>query len=372
MIHFIFPTKDSWISSGSNKVTGVTESDQNFGQDQILEVKKFFYDLSFDYQTRALIDFTGTEFTEMSKSIAGGTITNPKFFLRLYEAEGNQELSTEYKLLAQPLSQSWDEGVGSFGDSPKTTNGVSWDNRNNKTGATATSWSNADGSQNSGGSVHSVSSSVQSFSYESPDIELEISDMVNGWLDGKITNNGVLLRFSGSQETDSETFGQLKFFSSQTNTIYPPRLEVRWDDHLPCTGSNTGSLNELTMSGLVDNYLYMKNLRDSYRETEKVKFRVGARKQYIQKTFSTSVQTVTGSFIPEGSGSYSIVDIATGETVVPFNAYTSMSCDATSNYFIQWMNGFYPDRMYKIMYRVKYNDGQEIIYDDDFEFKVVR
>ena len=43
MHHFIYPTKDSWISSGSNKVTGVTEIDQNFGQDQILEIKKFFF-----------------------------------------------------------------------------------------------------------------------------------------------------------------------------------------------------------------------------------------------------------------------------------------------------------------------------------------
>ena len=94
------------------------------------------------------------------------------------------------------------------------------------------------------------------------------------------------------------------------------------------------------------------------------------REMYIQKTFSTSVQTITGSFVPEGSGSYSILDVATGETVIPFSAYTSMSCDATSNYFIQWMNGFQPNRVYKIMYRLKYDDGQEIIYDDDFEFNV--
>ena len=130
MHHFIYPTKDSWISSGSNKVTGVTEKDQNFGQDQILEIKKFFYDLSFDYQTRALIQF---DLTTVSKSVADGSITSPQYYLRLYEAEGNQELSTEYSLAAFPLSQSWDEGVGKFGDSPKVTNGVSWDNKDNKT-----------------------------------------------------------------------------------------------------------------------------------------------------------------------------------------------------------------------------------------------
>ena len=49
----------------------------------------------------------------------------------MYESEGNQELSLDYKLAALPLSQSWDEGVGKFGDNPKVTNGVSWENRNN-------------------------------------------------------------------------------------------------------------------------------------------------------------------------------------------------------------------------------------------------
>jgi hypothetical protein len=182
----------------------------------------------------------------------------------------------------------------------------------------------------------------------------------------------MLVRFSGSQETDTETFGQLKFFSRNTNTIYSPKLEVKWDDHSPCSGSNTGSLLPLSMSGLVDNYIYPKHFKYSYKEDEKVKFRFGARKRYIQKSFSTSVQTVTGSFIAEGSGSYSILDLATGETIVPFSAYTSMSCDSTSNYFIQWLNGFQPDRIYKILLKLKYGDGQEHIIDDDFEFKVVR
>ena len=77
----------------------------------------------------------------------------------------------------------------------------------------------------------------------------------------------------------------------------------------------------------------MKSLRESYKENERVKFRVGARKRYIQKTFSTSVQTVTGSFIPEGSGSYAIKDVATDEYIVPFSSYTSMSCDSESPYF---------------------------------------
>ena len=379
MHHFIFPTQDTWISSGSSTITGESFKDQNFGRDQILEVKKDFFNNSFNFNTRALVNFSGTEFTELSKSIADGTIPSPqtgsvvgsKFYLRLYEAEGNAELTEEYKLAIQPISESWTEGTGKFGDNPKNTNGCSFNNRKNPIGGNSLTWSNA------GTSVLSVSQSEQTFTNQSPDTEVEVTNMVNMWLEGQYSNYGMLVRFSGSQETDSETFGHLKFFSRNTHTIFSPKLEVRWDDHLPCTGSNTGSMTELTMSGLADNFLYMKGLRESYKVGERVKFRVGARKRYIQKTFSTSVQTVTGSFITEGSGSYAIKDVATDEFIVPFEdsssvSFTKLSCDSDSNYFIQYLDGFYPDRVYKIQLKLKYDDGQEQVFDDDFEFVVKR
>ena len=366
MHHFIFPTQDNWVSSGSSTITGETFTDQNFGRDQILEVRKEFYNNSFDHQTRALVNFSGTDFTEMSQSIVKKDIHNPRFFLRLYEAEGNAEMTEDYTLDIKPISQSWTEGTGKFGDNPKNTNGCSWENRSNPIGGTATVWADA------GVSVYSVSSSTQAFSNQSPDVDVDVTDMVNMWLSGAEQNYGMLIRFSGSQETDSQTFGHLKFFSRNTHTIFSPRLEVRWDDHLPCTGSNTGSLNELTMSGLADNFLYMKGMKESYKVGERVKFRVGARKRYIQKTFNTSVQTVTGSFIPEASGSYAIKDVATDEFIVPFSGFTSMSCDENGNYFNQFLDGFYPDRVYKIQLKLKTDDGQEQVFDDDFEFIVKR
>ena len=320
----------------------------------------------------------------MSQSIVNGNIDNPKFFLRLYEAEGNSELSQEYKLAIQPISQSWTEGTGKFGDRPKNVNETSWENRSNPMGGDATTWTKVGGGVSviTGSAISGlggvVSSSVQSFNNQSPDINVEVTDMVNMWLGAVrptnhiVKNYGMLIRFSGSQETDGTTTGNLKFFSRNTHTIFQPKLEVLWDDHLPCTGSNTGSLLSLNVTGSADNFLYMRGLRENYRQGERVKFRVGARKRYIQKTFSNSVQNVTGSFIPESSGSYAIKDVATDEFIVPFSSYTSMSCDSESPYFNQWLDGFYPDRVYKIQLKLKLDDGQEQIFDDNFEFVVKR
>ena len=390
MHHFIYPSKATWISSGSRKTDGESLTEQNFGKDEILELRKEFFNLSFDYPTRVLVQF---DISEISKSIEDLRETNEeiipstdptfgsKFYLRLYEAEGNKELSSDYGLTAHAVSESWDEGRGKFDSSPQVKDGCSWNFRKFPEGGSGISWTT------SGSSYMSQSGLIasQSFSSSKPDVEMDVTNIVIPWLSGSgetgtqglplttgSANHGFLLRFTGSQETDSETFGHLKFFSNNTNTIYSPKLEFRWDDHKPATGSNTGSLLQLTSSGEADNYIYPIGLRESYKEDEKVKFRFGARKRYIQKSFSTSVQEVSGSYIPFKSGSYSIVDVATGETKVPFSTYTSMSCDSTSNYFNQWMDGFEPDRYYKILIKVKYDDKQEQIFDDNFEFKVKR
>ena len=127
-------------------------------------------------------------------------------------------------------------------------------------------------------------------------------------------------------------------------------------------------MTPLDLSGQSENYVYQLHTREAYKETETVKFRFGARKRYIDKSFTTSIQTVSGSYFAEGSASYSIIDMATNEDVVPFSAYTTMSCDSISPYFKQDLNGFEPNRAYKILIKVNHNDNQTIIYDDDFEF----
>ena len=76
---------------------------------------------------------------------------------------------------------------------------------------------------------------------------------------------------------------------------------------------------------------------------------------------------------PTFKNQYAQTNVATGETIIPFSEYTYLSIDSGSMYFKQDLNTFQPSRFYKILIKVKYNDGQEIIYDDDsFQFKVVR
>ena len=84
---------------------------------------------------------------------------------------------------------------------------------------------------------------------------------------------------------------------------------------------------------------------------------------------------LTSSFyIPENKMEYSIVDVGTNTTIVPFGEYTKMSCDnVVGMYFDQWMNTFEPGRYYKILFKVQHegNWNREVIYDNDIEFKII-
>jgi hypothetical protein len=312
----------------------------------------------------------------------------------LYEVEGQKESSLSYVVGAYPLSQSWEEGVGKKYDYPNTKQGVTWQDNNSGSAwnfsvssitfgsydsefdaadSTFESVSGSDyfssGSRTTGGGVWYYDdgfSASQSFSEQSPDVEMDITDIVNKHLTDIIPNNGIILKYSGSYEHNTSK-QNLKFFSRHTHTIYAPKLEVRWND----VSFSTGSLTSLTMNGSTEHHLYIKGLQQKYRETEKVRFRLGCRKKYVQKTFTDSVYSATGSFIPNGNSLYSIVDVATDTAVVPFSTYTSMSCDTNSMYFDQWLNTFEPGRYYKVLFKIKYDDGQEIIVDNDEEFKVI-
>ena len=131
------------------------------------------------------------------------------------------DVSEEYKIGIHALREEWQMGVGRYFHDPVTDKGASWTYKNDKD--TANTW------QDAGGYFYSASkgATVQTFSNVAGDIEVDITDMVENWHTGTIANNGILLKRSGSQETDSIQYGSLAYFSRETNTIYSPRIEAR-------------------------------------------------------------------------------------------------------------------------------------------------
>jgi len=207
---------------------------------------------------------------------------------------------------------------------------------------------------------------------------MNVTDIFSKWLDNTIGNDGFMVKRSGSvsnqnsgsDEGSTTKFGNFSFFSSDTHTKYPPTLEVVWDD----SKWSTGSLSPITGSDLEDMSMYMKGLRPEYKDKSKTKFRVVGRGRFPAKTYSTTPSNLSVKYLPSGSSFYSIKDAETNETVVPYGSGSKLSCDSSGNYFNVWMNGYQPERYYKLEYRVISGSGTadetDQYFDEGFTFKV--
>ena len=165
-----FATKDAFINSGSNLLDGTPFTNKNTGKDEILEIKKIFFDRKFHAPTRAFIQFDATEIENYISSSVLSTTTDYKLYLRMYETEGTSGLSEDYTIAAYPISESWDEGVGKEADEPKTTDGVSWLYRKNRNDVEigwnieSHLWASAVPTSSAGGSYIAGDEVTQSFS----------------------------------------------------------------------------------------------------------------------------------------------------------------------------------------------------------------
>ena len=223
---------------------------------------------------------------------------------------------------------------------------------------------------NEGGGTWFTSSFVtgkhyyQSFNKTTDDLNVEVTDYITDFIDGHRTNHGLIVKKGKTDEQSSTKFGTIKFFSSDTNTIYPPTLEVRWDD----SSFATGSLDALDSEDMI---VYLKNLGTEYKESSKAKIRVFGRERFPARTFSTTSNYKLVKYLPTTTY-YSVVDAETEQVIIPFDTnYTKVSCDSSGNYFNFWFNGLQPERFYKFCFRVDQN-GTTKYFDDNFYFKVIR
>ena len=372
MHFFIFPERDATLYQASGS--------QNTGIDEILEIRK---DVSAAGTTvdvsRVLIQF---DLTKAKRLEAENPTKVFKYYLNLFDARPSA-LSVSQSLFAYPVSGSWTMGGGRLDDNPITTEGCSWNFRDGK--ATSRLWLppvTASGGNWFTGSGFEASASV---THKTTDIRMDVTDIVNKWVSGSITNNGFIVKRSGSlglvttgsndDEGNTKRFGNLSFFSSDTHTKYPPSLEVEWDDSV----WTTGSLSPLSSTEIEDLVIYMKGLRPEYKEKSRVKFRVVGRDRFPEKTFATTPSTLTVKYLPSGSRTgdgafYSIQDAETEDVIVPFGSGSKLSCDSNGNFFNLDLNGYQPERFYSLLFKVVSGSGTtqvtEQYFDEGFTFKV--
>jgi hypothetical protein len=343
------------------------QPNQNSGRDEILEVGKLYYGATKDIH-RSLIKFNTTP---ISSSLVSGEITGSwKAYLVLHSAK-SEEIPLEYTIYANAISQSWEMGIGTKFDNI-TTEGVSWYYRDGQTewmtgnagyynsyisGSDTGSISNG-----GGGTWYTASMASQSFSYQSDDVKMDVTNIVKLWNSGSIPNEGFVIRHSLASENDTSDYGMLKFFSKETNTIYQPKLEIVWDG----ITFTTGSLSPIPQENFK---IAFTNLKSKYQKNSKVKVRVKGRELYPLRTFSGTFDYDNVSYLPTTSY-YQLEDYVTGEVIFPFGDYTKIGCDSSGNYFVMDLNALPINRVYLLKLKIT-QSGIDYIIDEHTTFEIV-
>ena len=382
--YFIFPEKDTTIYSHP------TNQSTNTGIDEILTIRdeQSFTDNNY-YPSRILIQFKNTEINDVINNKSNAKITAS---LKLYQTE-HRELSENQHLEVFPLAESWVNGTGRLDNEPKITNGASWKYRDASEDAViynalGTFWNTGSNSipvgvtasftsDAPGGGIWYTGSGFEvtrSYAYNDElDISLNVTLPVikhysssyysSGYPNG-ISNNGFIIKRSGSQEFTAINDGELNFFSMDTHTIYPPYLDISWDDSTHDGPNDNNVLN----SGEI--YVTLRNNKKEFKTIEEPKFRLNVRELYPTRRFTTSSNYLDVKYFTSNSF-YSLVDYATEETVIPFSSTTRLSADSEGMHFKLYMNGLQEERYYKLLFKHENDDGIRV-YDENCYFKIVK
>jgi hypothetical protein len=341
-VYKIFPEKDTTIySEYPNKNTGL---------DEILEASTYLDTDGNAQVSRFLIKFPQDEITSVFNNYITpeGFSWSASFKSYVANVTGLNSTTTVNLYL---ISGSWNMGTGRYAYTPEYENGASWYDRFSSGSG---SWSTP------GGDYYLNYVWTQSFSYyDNLDLNINLGGIGNDILN----NNGFIIKQASEFVNNVNNQTKLQYFSRDTHTIYPPCLEIKWDDY----SFNTGSLTQLNITPAT---ISIDNNPGVFYPSSINVFRVNSSPEYPARLWQTSSYYTQNYYLPTASY-YAIKDLDTNEYVIDFdNQFTKLSVDPSGSYFTLYMNGLEPERYYSILIKTNIN-GNTIVFDADYNFKVI-
>lgn len=217
-----------YTANADNTITNAFESNlqtrgtgSNMGESDILETFTIYgqANTSSMEQSRILIDFPVSEILDdrAAENIpASGSVS---FYLRVHNAPHGQTLPKDYNLAILAVSRSWSEGYGLDMEGYTDAGTSNWISASDGTG-----WTTA------GGDYHETPAYSQYIADGTEDVEVDITTLVENWMDGKRDPHGVGIQISSSYVAMDRSFYTKKFFARGTDHFYyKPVIEARWD-----------------------------------------------------------------------------------------------------------------------------------------------
>jgi len=219
-------TADNTITNAFKDNLTTRGTDANMGESDVLETFYLYAQASSASSelSRMLLEFPidtiSTDRTS-EKIPASGSVS---FYLKLSNAPHSQTLPTKFTLSVQPISRSWEEGYGL--------------DMENYTDLGVSNWLSASTSASlddgewvlEGGDYLTSSNFSQYFANGTEDLSVDITPLVEEWIDGTTTNNGVGVHLTSSEETGTKSFYTKMFFARGSEFFYKrPHIEARWN-----------------------------------------------------------------------------------------------------------------------------------------------
>jgi len=206
---------------------------------------------------RILVEFpTDDILTSIQDGIIPSGSGNQEYWLRMFNVEHPETLPKDFTLVVYPITASWEEGDGLDLDNYTDLGAVNWVSSSN-----GTAWGSV------GGDLDPGTTFTQSFVTGLEDVEINISPLVDRWLDGSLTNDGLMVAFTPSLENGGKSYFK-KMFSSRGSEYFfnRPIIEVRWDNSIQDDRSNSYVSSALASGADNTNTLYLYNrIRGTYK-----------------------------------------------------------------------------------------------------------
>jgi len=271
-----------YFSDADNTITNAFKMDlqtrgtgANMGLSDILETFSIYGQASSGSTEleRILIKFP---VSQISSDRSSGIIPDSgkvSFYLNMYNAPHNQTTPREGELVILPISQSWQEGTGldmdEYKDVVKQNEGSNWINAGK-----SVPWTRE------GGDYLSSPVYSQVFPIGNENLKMDITALVENWIDGTIDNYGIGIHFTSSQEAffsnsvgadvgsqlfnpggSTDTWYTKKFFGRGSEYFFKrPTIEAKWNNTIKDDRGNFYASSSLVTAEENIQTLYLYNV----------------------------------------------------------------------------------------------------------------
>ena len=235
--------KDTTITDAykNDNLTRAVKS--NMGASDILEIFSIYgqvSETSFE-KSRVLIQFPISNIiSDRNNKIIPGS-GSCQFILKLTNSSHGESTPEDINVTIAPLSRSWSEGNGLDMEQYLDLGVANW-----LTASLGQAWTIP------GGDIIVSDEIVDNIKLSTDNLETDITNIVEKWISGNITNNGLLVSLTSSLENNTESYYTKKFYARRSQFFFArPCIEVRSNSSIKDKRNNFYASSSLADS--VDN-----------------------------------------------------------------------------------------------------------------------